>query len=248
MGNSNQTPKYDWRTYEKTKIGSGTYGKVYEVKVDDGTLYAMKVPKKHKKSFLETEAFILKKLQSICGKHILCFKDFVQYDDGSMFLITEFLDGYKTLTDYSILKGVDRKKRNQMVYNAVEAVAQMHRAGVAHLDLSMQNIMVNPDTGNVKIIDFGSSCADTIKCHVATMSNPVDIYNYKYYSPEYQRRSSMNADDFTLEEAKLEDIYMLGVLLLSLATPTDLQEWSVNIKSMLSDKPKERKLPKPKLI
>jgi serine/threonine protein kinase len=40
----------------------------------------------------------------------------------------------------------------------VEAVDYIHSQGVAHLDLKLENIVINEKTKTVKIIDFGGSC------------------------------------------------------------------------------------------
>jgi serine/threonine protein kinase len=39
----------------------------------------------------------------------------------------------------------------------VEGIAYMHRKGYVHRDLKLDNILIDPSTKNIKIIDFGFS-------------------------------------------------------------------------------------------
>lgn len=43
-------------------------------------------------------------------------------------------------------------------YQILDAVNYLHNIGIAHLDLKLENIVVNPDTNVVKLIDFGEAC------------------------------------------------------------------------------------------
>ena len=37
----------------------------------------------------------------------------------------------------------------------MEAVAKSHQNGVAHMDIKLNNILIDPDTMETKLIDFG---------------------------------------------------------------------------------------------
>lgn len=56
----------------------------------------------------------------------------------------------------------------------VDAVEYMHDQGVVHLDLKLENIVINEKTKSIKIIDFGGSCV----CKLKKINNTNrDIYN-----------------------------------------------------------------------
>ena len=65
----------------------------------------------------------------------------------------QFLDGYRTFkSTMDNLTGAELATVHKQVF---ETIDKLHRAGVVHNDIHTENIMVNPETLDVKIIDFG---------------------------------------------------------------------------------------------
>ncbi|MBM3275167.1 MAG: hypothetical protein FJZ00_08430 [Candidatus Sericytochromatia bacterium] len=78
------------------------------------------------------------------------------------------------------LKRVDLRTRLQICYRLVEAFSRLHqRAGFAYCDLSDMNILVRPETGEVKIIDVDN-------LSVGDMLPPVVDGTYRLMAPEIQ--------------------------------------------------------------
>lgn len=86
----------------------------------------------------------------------------------------------------------------RFIYQMLEALDDLHSAGIVHLDLKPQNIIITRRTDNVRIIDLGYSCADDWSSSLgSTMS---------FAAPELK---SKGADSV----CAASDIYSFGVIL-----------------------------------
>ncbi|MCG6921744.1 MAG: AAA family ATPase [Acidobacteria bacterium] len=84
-----------------------------------------------------------------------------------------------------------------------EALQQIHDAGIVHKDINSGNILVNLETGAVKIIDFGIS--SRVELHTHHLGNPARLEGtLAYISPEQTGRMNRVVDYRT-------DFYSLGV-------------------------------------
>lgn len=69
-------------------------------------------------------------------------------------IVLEYVEGielYEYVTRHST---IEIKKGYKQI---IEGVRYMHERGVAHMDLKLENIMINLDTGVIKIIDLGQA-------------------------------------------------------------------------------------------
>jgi predicted ATPase/two-component sensor histidine kinase len=91
-----------------------------------------------------------------------------------------------------------------------EILGQVHQQQVIHKDINPSNIVWNPATGQLKLIDFG--IASRITREIPTLSNP-DILEgtLAYMSPEQTGRMNRSIDYRT-------DFYSLGITLYELLT------------------------------
>uniref|UniRef100_A0A3B4CWN0 non-specific serine/threonine protein kinase n=1 Tax=Pygocentrus nattereri TaxID=42514 RepID=A0A3B4CWN0_PYGNA len=94
---------------------------------------------------------------------------------------------------------MDEDMARDIMVQVVEAVNQCSKRGVLHRDIKLQNLLINIDTLEVKLIDFG--CGDLIK------TTPYDRYagTFRYCPPEFLVYGSYDADPAT--------VWSLGVLL-----------------------------------
>jgi serine/threonine protein kinase len=92
----------------------------------------------------------------------------------------------------------------------IEGVLYLHTNNVAHLDLKCSNIMIDPDTLEIKIIDFGLS--RKIENNFETK-----ILLISYLTPEVVFEQNINSYDFN----KI-DIWCLGLILYKLVTKSYL--------------------------
>lgn len=91
-----------------------------------------------------------------------------------------------------------------------ETIGAIHREGICHRDIKPQNILVNPETGDVRITDFGISSIITHENE--ELYNPGVIEGTIFYmSPEQTGRMNRTVDYRT-------DIYSIGITLYEMAT------------------------------
>jgi serine/threonine protein kinase len=143
---------------ETNELGTGGFGTVnlYK-KTDDNKLFAVKliqIDEKNTKERIEREIQILKYIKddSFCEKNSLCYRGY-QIVDDTYYILTDYAgEEYKPL---NIENGeVDIK----VIENIYEAIRNLHKKGVAHLDIKPDNILVNKNNHEIILIDFGISC------------------------------------------------------------------------------------------
>ncbi len=91
-----------------------------------------------------------------------------------------------------------------------EIVGQIHAAKIIHKDINPSNIVLNPETKEVKIIDFGISTILTVENPVLKHPNVMEG-TLAYISPEQTGRMNRSLDYRT-------DFYSLGVTFYELLT------------------------------
>lgn len=149
------------------KIGRGAFGDVflaYEIDTITNEKTGKMVAIKKYKKFTESDAReieIMKELQDHCQDCVVCFIDF--YDSAGpnkdeKWLISEYIKG-KTMKEFRmIIRNRSLKIKVQVMLNIAKCLQKLHNLGIIHKDLKTDNIMINPDTLEVKLIDFGLSC------------------------------------------------------------------------------------------
>jgi len=84
-----------------------------------------------------------------------------------------------------------------------QTLGELHAQRIIHKDINSSNILVNPETNSVKIIDFG--LASRLDLQLEHMGNPEGLaYTLAYISPEQTGRMNRVVDFRT-------DLYSLGV-------------------------------------
>lgn len=92
----------------------------------------------------------------------------------------------------------------------VDILATLHQSGITHKDIKPQNILIKPESGEVKITDFGIS--SMITREQEELYNPGVIEGTLFYmSPEQTGRMNRSVDYRT-------DIYSTGITLYEMAT------------------------------
>lgn len=145
----NFAPRESWEL-----IGHGLGGEIFlTTESESGETVAIKVARWF---FDPKEISILEQLKSRCDPFILCYKYYFQDSESKeSFLVTEYLQDYKTLNKVLEENEMTMKEKSILICNIYNAFKVLHEEGIRHSDIHGGNIMVNPKTWNVKIIDFG---------------------------------------------------------------------------------------------
>ena len=118
-------------------------------------------------------------------------------------LILEYFDGIP-LRDYFRNNRVSLEQFLNIASRIAGILGEIHGAGIIHRDIGGGNILINPGSGEINIIDFGIS--SLIDLRIEHQSNPEYLEgNLLYISPEQTGRMNRVVDYRT-------DLYSAGVM------------------------------------
>ncbi|HEU4539480.1 MAG TPA: protein kinase, partial [Polyangiaceae bacterium] len=151
----------------------------------------------------------------IRSKHVARVFDVGELDDGTPFIVMEYLEGNDLAQVLEERGPMPVGETIEYALQACEALAGAHALGIVHRDIKPANIFlqIDGDSGSVKLLDFGISKAVpggsgagdlSLTQTVSLMGSPL------YMSPE-QLRETRIAD-------ARSDIWSLGVVLYELLT------------------------------
>ena len=137
-------------------IGVGGMAVVYKAydSIDD-RIVAIKVLKEEflaKEEFRrrfknESKAIAILSHPNIVKVYDVSFGDLIQY------IVMEYVDG-RTLAQF-LAENPSKAMRERVFVQLLQAVAYMHRCGVVHNDIKLDNVLVTRADNDVRLIDFG---------------------------------------------------------------------------------------------
>ncbi|MEG3927167.1 AAA family ATPase [Microcoleus sp. D3_18a_C4] len=134
--------------------------------------------------------------------------DLQKYQNSLVIFVEDF--GGESLKIWMQQRKFSLKEFLQIAIAATETLGQIHSANIIHKDINPSNIVFNPATGQLKIIDFGISTQLTRE--MPTLKNPNILEGtLAYISPEQTGRMNRSIDYRT-------DFYSLGVTFYELLT------------------------------
>ncbi|XP_037390196.1 serine/threonine-protein kinase pim-1-like [Pygocentrus nattereri] len=168
------------------KLGEGSFGSVFKgQRVSDGLQVAIKfVRKLHVSIFLQADEIkvmpvevALLQIRSqtpICKTVIQLIEWFDELD--RYILVLERPDPCKSLDSFLQDCGgyVTEDMVQNLMWQSVMAAFQCRRQGVLHWEIKPENLLINQDTLEVKLIDFG--CGDFIKKYGYNIFEGTDEY------------------------------------------------------------------------
>jgi predicted ATPase/signal transduction histidine kinase/CheY-like chemotaxis protein/tRNA A-37 threonylcarbamoyl transferase component Bud32 len=130
------------------------------------------------------------------------------YKNGIVLILSDF--GGETIKKIISLQKFELSNFFQIAIQLSSTLAQLHQNNIIHKDIKPHNILINPSTGEGKIIDFSiSSC---LSRENQTISNPNLLEGtLAYMSPEQTGRMNRSIDYRT-------DFYSLGVTFYEMLT------------------------------
>lgn len=151
---------------------------------------------------LPMEIHILNSLQSVDGVvHLIEW--FWKEDSKRLVLVLEYHKDFIDLFDYITDKGKVNENDARIIFRNVYVILQkIKKNGFAHLDIKDENILINPQTLEVKMIDFGHSMK--WNDNIIHVSVGTDVYR----PPEFLMHHQFRCDAVT--------VWSLGILLYDL--------------------------------
>jgi serine/threonine protein kinase len=181
-------------------LGQGTFAKVYEVEeIDTNTHWAVKIiPKSSVTAATQTEIDLVARFDhpSLVKVHEML------NDDEFHYLVTELLTNGTLLQQLNHKQTFTEHEGRHIFKDIFEGVRYLHeKHEVAHLDLKLENIMID-DMSRARIIDFGLTRPFTM-----FKNTRLKCGSHPYCSPE------MLSGQHVTEQT---DIWSLGILLYTL--------------------------------
>ncbi|XP_075450012.1 hormonally up-regulated neu tumor-associated kinase isoform X3 [Ascaphus truei] len=146
-----------------SKLGEGSFAKVREgLHVVTGEQVAVKVIDKKK---AKKDSYVTKNLrregqiqQMIRHPNITQLLDILE-TENSYYLVMELCSGGNLMHKIYEKKRLEEYETRKYIRQLILAVEHLHRAGVVHRDLKIENLLLD-ENNNIKLIDFGlSNCA-----------------------------------------------------------------------------------------
>ncbi|XP_043251640.1 glycogen synthase kinase-3 beta-like isoform X5 [Colletes gigas] len=149
--------------YTDTKvIGNGSFGVVYQAKLcDTGEMVAIKKVLQDKR-FKNRELQIMRRLEhcNIVKLKYFFYSSGDKKDEVYLNLVLEYIPEtvYKVARHYSKSKQtIPISFIKLYMYQLFRSLAYIHSLGICHRDIKPQNLLLDPETGVLKLCDFGSA-------------------------------------------------------------------------------------------
>lgn len=157
MSLNNIGPKEFPNKYIISKLlGQGDEGKVYIGFDNLNNTIAIKFIK-NKINYLN-ELACLTKIKLLCKENLLCLIDNFEYNNNYV-IVTDYQPGFITFSDFLDLYKITKQDKVKIFKEFKSIVNKLHEIRIEHGDLHLDNILINPKTFEIKIIDFGK-CTD----------------------------------------------------------------------------------------
>jgi eukaryotic-like serine/threonine-protein kinase len=190
-------------------LGKGGMGVVYRAQDQQlDEVVALKVLRQDVMSadptLLERFKQELKLARRITHRCVLRTHDFGE-TGGTPYISMEFLEGV-TLKDLILSKGALPVGVGLRIAKQIcQGLEAAHRQGVIHRDIKPQNMLILPETGELKIMDFGIAQPVSLKAGASGLTTEGMVMGTPDYIPPEQAQG--RSADFR------SDIYALGVVL-----------------------------------
>ncbi|XP_060090321.1 hormonally up-regulated neu tumor-associated kinase isoform X2 [Heteronotia binoei] len=242
------------------KLGEGSFAKVREgMHVVTAEKVAVKVIDKKR---AKKDTYVTKNLrregqiqQMIRHPNIAQLLDILE-TENSYYLVMELCTGGNLMHKIYEKKRLEEHEACKYILQLILAVEHLHRAGVVHRDLKIENLLLDEDN-NIKLIDFGlSNCASILgysdpfstQCGSPAYAAP-ELLARKKYGPKIDVWSigvNMYAMltgtlPFTVEPFSLRALYQKMVDKEMNPLPTQLSTAAINfLRSLLEPDPTKR--------
>jgi serine/threonine protein kinase len=146
-----QAPANSGAVYECVHLPSGAH---YVVKVMPNTRVMMGARTEDAKVDIAVSSFLARNRNTFVdlGRHLAASSSAYQ-DEHNTYFVTEFYAGGDLFSHVS-RERFDEPRARKYARQVIEGVASLHACGIAHRDISLENLVLGADD-DVRIIDFG---------------------------------------------------------------------------------------------
>lgn len=232
------------------KIGEGGMGAVYE---GEHVLIKRRVAIKCLHSQFATNPEIVARFHrealaatSIGHQNIIEVTDMGRFDDGSVFMVLEFLLGRDWSDDIDNEGAQPLQKTLHILDQVCDALTAAHAKGIIHRDLKPENIYLierGSDPDFVKVLDFGISKFKDTAGGGKGMTQTGTTLGTPYYMAPEQAQGKKDIDNRA-------DIYSLGVILFQALTgqyPFDDESYPMLVLKICTEPPPPLRMYRPDL-
>jgi serine/threonine protein kinase len=182
------------------KIGEGGFG--ITTLVEDTKTHKRYIRKQSRKGYdsdmrYQFDMLLYLKKHNLCKEYFIC--PVGKYKTDNYYILFDYLDGYITLDDAESTEIFSEKIK--MSKQLLHMVQKLHKHNIAHTDLKGNNIMVDPKTKKVRIIDFGTAIINTGKTSYKSKRG----FNQYVIAPKFK----INGYE-TFDRIKKNDMWALG--------------------------------------
>ncbi|MEO6260259.1 MAG: serine/threonine-protein kinase, partial [Thermoanaerobaculia bacterium] len=145
-------------------------------------------------------------------KNLAMLYDFAQLDDGSYYMVWEFIDGTNIQKWIAQTGAMPARLTTEIAIQALTGLDHLHSMGLIHRDISPENIMLSQDHHGkllVKVIDFGiAKSLNEGESGQGLTQTGMFLGKLKYASPE---QAGFLKDNEHLDPRS--DLYSFGILM-----------------------------------
>src|SRR6188768_638998 len=152
----------------------------------------------------------IKAMALVNNRHIAHALDADVLDDGSLFLVMEYLEGHNLRVELRQRRAIPYPEAVAYIIQACQGIAAVHDVGIVHRDLKPGNLFLTELSGArcIKVLDFGVvKFLESYDGGAATEAD-VAVGTPLYMSPEQLRTPD--------EVSPRSDVWALGVVLYEL--------------------------------
>lgn len=222
-GYTEKSPK-DVYTFIKI-LGEGGFGIVFEAyseKMKKNVVVKTYHSDPYFDDYVNAEKSCLNLVKKYCGDKTPCLYEIYNHENNPR-LVMEYIDG-KNLDDIVYPK-IDSSPSSLEIPDNIDRqlisiVKDIHKNGVAHQDIKLENIMLSND-GKIRLVDWGLCCTknnvkDKLYCGNLGDSYTVPPESSKIY---YNMKDYAKIADQPFDSMRAHDIWSIGVVLLDIYSP-----------------------------